>query len=142
MTKDMPSSDSHREARQQIKNDNDSIIARFLDIAVKIKAEAGIKNHVIPHDLSGYACLKTATVVAQQPGSRIQLYVLVHECAHIALQHNGTKPHHVEEIEAQKWAYAALRRHGMRVTRQMKCSAQSYVDYKIKQGKAQEMINN
>ena len=84
---------------------------RFLAIATALKVEAGVKDHHIRNALSGYA-KKTGAIVAPEGRTRRQLYILAHECAHVALGHSGKKPRHVEEMEAEKWAHAKMRAHG------------------------------
>jgi hypothetical protein len=110
---------------------------RYLEIAAALKAEANIQEHVIRKSLSGHAVIKARKIVAPEGKTRKQLYVLAHECAHIILNHHGkNKPRHLEEAEAEQWAHAALRRHGVAVPRSMTLEAKSYVRYKIRQALA------
>lgn len=110
-------------------------VARFLEIADALKREAGVKEHRVRKSLSGYAQPKTGVIVAPEGKTRKQLYILAHECAHIALDHVNRKPRHVEELEAEQWAHAALRRHGVPVPRSMTRRAHAYVGHKINQAK-------
>jgi hypothetical protein len=106
---------------------------RFLLIAAALKAEAGITEHVIRKSLSGYAW-PSGKISAPEGRTRKQLYILAHECGHIALKHFSRKqPRHVEEMQAEKWAHDALRRHGVSVPRSMTTRAKQYVARKIRQ---------
>lgn len=108
---------------------------RFLDIAEKLKAEAGVLGHKIINGLHGYAWSQYGYINAPEGRTRKQLYILAHECAHVALGHHQVKPRHVEEMEAEKWAHEALRRHGVAVPRSMTKRAKQYVARKIHQAK-------
>lgn len=106
-------------------------VDRFLAIAAKLKAEAGVTIHEIRHSLSGSAS-ENGSIRAPEGRTRKQLYILAHECAHVALNHfSSGKTRHVEEMEAEKWAHDALRRHGVPVPRTMTVRAKRYVARKI-----------
>jgi hypothetical protein len=107
--------------------------ARFLGVAEKLKAEAGVKHHEIRKSLSGRAWAKSGVIHAPEGRTRKQLYILAHECGHVALKHGKGKPKHVKELEAEQWAHAALRRHGIPVPRSMTTRAKEYVAWKIQQ---------
>jgi hypothetical protein len=106
---------------------------RFLAIAEAIKAEAGVVHHRVIGGLWGCACPALGIVHAPKGRTRKQLYILAHECGHVALNHDSTKPCHVKEHEAERWAHAALRRHGVAVPRAMTRRAKGYVGDKILQ---------
>jgi len=107
---------------------------RFLAVAEALKAEAGVKKHEIRKSLSGYAT-KDGTIRAPEGRTRKQLYILAHECGHIALGHfKSGKKRHREEYEAERYAHEALRRHEIAVPKKMTERAKSYVRYKIRQG--------
>jgi len=74
-------------------------------------------------------------IQAPRPVTRKSLYIFLHECAHAVLGHsyNGKVPRHVKEMEAEKWAHAKMREHGVSVPRAMTKRAKQYVAYKIKQ---------
>ena len=108
---------------------------RYLAIAEAIKAEAGVEKHDIRKGLTGRAWAREKRISAPEGRTRKQLYILAHECAHIALNHTKSKPRHVEEMEAEKWAHDALRRHGVPVPRSMTTRAKEYVGRKIDQAK-------
>jgi len=109
---------------------------RFLAIAEAIKAEAGVVGHKVKNGLSGYAWGTRGYINAPEGRTRKQLYILAHECGHVALGHGDKRrPRHVEEMEAEEWAHKALRRHGVAVPRQMSQRAKRYVARKIDQAK-------
>ena len=90
-------------------------------------------------NLSGYCDHTNKVIVAPRPRSRKALYIFLHECAH-AREHcsngRGRVPRHVEELEAEQWALARMREHGIRVPRAMTKRAKNYVARKIKQAVA------
>lgn len=106
---------------------------RLLDIADALVKEAGVKQHFIRRSLSGRAWPAEGRIEAPEGRTRKQLYILAHECAHVALGHNRKKPRHVEEMEAEQWAHDALRRYGVAVPRSMTVRAKRYVAHKINQ---------
>jgi hypothetical protein len=129
------------EAGRQLKAAREAAALRFLEIAAALKAEAGVKEHRIRKSLSGWARVKDAIITAPEGRTRKQLYILAHECAHVALNHHGKKPKHVQELEAEQWAHAALRRHGVAVPRSMTKRAKEYVGRKIRQAKVRGAKN-
>ena len=109
---------------------------RFLEIARALKAEAGVTRHDVCKELRGLAYCDSGIILAPEGRTRKQLYILAHECAHIALKHGEQrgrtrKPGHIEELEAEQWAHEALRRHGVPVPRAMSRRARNYVGYWI-----------
>lgn len=100
-------------------------------------------------------------IAAPRPVTRRSLHIFLHECAHIALGHvraNTTpqfgptlptvglipaqiaiapkpkrKPRHVEEFEAERWAFDRMREAGIPVPRKSLNRAKGYVAYKIRQ---------
>ena len=110
--------------------------AKFLQIAAALKAEAGITRHDVCKELRGLAWCDSGVILAPEGRTRKQLYILAHECAHVALKHGeqpdrARKPQHVEELEAEQWAHDALRRHGVPVPRVMTHGARRYVGHWI-----------
>jgi hypothetical protein len=84
--------------------------------------------------LSGCCNHTTRTIAAPRPRTRKALYIFLHECAHAELHPPPKKlPRHVEEMEAEKWAHAKMRQHGISVPRAMTVRAKRYVARKIKQ---------
>jgi hypothetical protein len=93
-----------------------------LAVAEAIKAEAGVIHHRIldPSRKDGYVIFGLAfpqRKIIHAPEGRTpkDLYLLAHECAHVALRHDHQKPRHVREYEAEMWAHAALPRHGVAI---------------------------
>jgi hypothetical protein len=95
----------------------------LLAVAEAIKVEAGVIHH---HRLAesrreeglvfhGWAFPRRKTIHAPDGRTPEELYLLAHECAHVALRHDHQKSRHVREYEAEMWAHAALERHGVRV---------------------------
>jgi hypothetical protein len=85
--------------------------------------------------LSGTHWGQRKLIQAPRPVTRKALYIFLHECAHAHLghAHNGKAPRHVEEMEAEKWAHAKMREHGISVPRSMTRRAKQYVARKIRQ---------
>jgi hypothetical protein len=85
--------------------------------------------------LSGKHYGHSKRISAPRPVTRKALYIFLHECAHAHLghSHNGRKPRHVEEMEAEQWAHAKMREHGVAVPRAMTKRAKDYVARKIRQ---------
>ncbi len=121
---------------------------RFLQIARALKAEAGVTRHDVCKELRGLAYCDIGVILAPEGRTRKQLYILAHECAHIALKHGEQrgrtrKPGHVEELEAEQWAHEALRRYGVPVPRAMSRRARNYVGHWIAKDEHNgEVINN
>jgi hypothetical protein len=96
---------------------------RLLAIAEAIKAEAGVvKHHVLAKPKRedgwhqwGWSFPKRGIIHAPAGHTDRELYTLAHECAHVALRHDHRKPLWRREYEAEQWAHAALRRHGVAV---------------------------
>ena len=94
-----------------------------LPIAKAIKIEAGvIRHHVLPEPAIGDGCyingwsFPRRRIIHAPAGRTVsELYTVAHECAHVALRHDHRKPLWRGEYEAEVWAHAALRRHGVAV---------------------------
>jgi hypothetical protein len=68
--------------------------------------------------MSGRASLATGHILAPEGVTRQQLYVVAHECAHIALHSDPKRrrrPRHIEEHEAESYAHRALTARGIEV---------------------------
>jgi hypothetical protein len=77
---------------------------------------------------------------APRPVTRRALAVYLHECAHHWLGHTGgpfgqKNPRHVEEYQAELWAFATMRAEGVPVPRRSTDRAKGYVARKIHQAK-------
>jgi hypothetical protein len=103
---------------------------RYIQIAAALKAEAGITQHTAHKKMTGHASLATGVILAPAGTTRRQLYVLAHECSHIALHSalkSRRKPRHVEEHEAESYAHRALAAHGLEVPEVSTYGARGYV---------------
>jgi hypothetical protein len=85
--------------------------------------------------LSGRCFTVRKHIEAPKPVTRRALYIWLHECAHAHLhsQKPHAKPRHVEEMEAEQWAHAKMREHGVPVPKEMTHRAKDYVHRKISQ---------
>ncbi len=105
---------------------------RFREIGLAILKEAGCQTWEFhTSGLRGRAWPKRQHVTCPDPTTRRRLYILAHECAHIALNHVGSKPSHRRELEAELYAHDALRRHGVAVPKRETDRARKYVAYCI-----------
>ena len=110
----------------------DRAAEHYLNIAGKIKAEAGVTKHTIRGNLSGRAAY--SRIEAPEGRTPDQLYILAHECGHVAHGHFLAKlPKHVKELQAEQWAHATLGRHGVAVPPRQTERAKLYVARKIVQ---------
>jgi hypothetical protein len=83
--------------------------------------------------LTGRCYCQRKHIDAPRPVTRKALYIWLHECAHAHL-HAGCaagKPVHVKEHEAEMWAHATMRAHGVPVPKTMTDRAKRYVASKI-----------
>jgi hypothetical protein len=89
--------------------------ARYLAIAEKIKAEAGVIVHHIGRGPTGVshrglagAAYPDGIIVAPRGRMRRQLYTVAHESAHIVLRHwfRRHPRSHVNEYQVEQWAHA------------------------------------
>lgn len=96
-------------------------------IARMLKAEAGVVHHTISR--KGGKAYGGNMIVAPAGRTPDGLYTVAHECGHIALGHcTSTKARHVQEMEAEIYAHAALRRHGVPIHPHTTWEAKRYVD--------------
>lgn len=123
---------------------------------------AAVRVVRIRKTLSGRA-YSTAEIAVPRPVTRRALHIFLHECAHVALghvkaaktpefgptlPHSGSglvqaaseprsrrKPRHVEEFEAEQWAFARMREAGIPISRKSLTRAKNYVAYKIRQAR-------
>jgi hypothetical protein len=118
--------------------------ARLMEIALAILHESGVASWAFhKKGLCGRAYLKRKHVEAPIPTTRRRLYILAHECGHIACGHTGSKPSHRKEYEAEIYAHEALRRHQIAVPKKETHHAKQYVarriDQAIRIGKAKRL---
>lgn len=85
--------------------------------------------------LTGYCCYDPRRIEAPRPVTRKSLYIFLHECAHAHLHVKCSKPVHVVEMEAEKWAHEKMRENGVAVPRSMTRRAKQYVARKIRRAK-------
>jgi len=106
---------------------------RFQAIAQSILDAAGVEL-IEYHDkgLRGTAWAKDKRVLVPRPTTRRRLYIAAHEAGHVAHGHADGKIHR-QEYEAERYAHAALRRHGIAVPTRSTKRAKKYVAWKIHQ---------
>ena len=120
---------------------------------------ASVRVIRVRRTLSGRA-YSPEEIAVPRPVTRRALHVFLHECAHVALGHvgankaaqfgptlphvgpgaapvprSGRKPRHVEEYEAERWAFDHMREAGIAVPRKSLKRAKNYVAYKIRQAR-------
>ena len=84
--------------------------------------------------LTGACSWRKKHIAAPKPVTRKSLYIWLHECGHAQLHKaRGKTPRHAEEYEAERWAHARMREHGVAVPRAMTLRAKAYVGRKIEQ---------
>lgn len=117
-----------QDLRQQAAN-------RYAALGEAMVAEYGILKVEPSAGLRGWAIVKDRHIKVPWPTTtRKRLYILAHECGHVFLEHTGRrKPRYVEEYEAEQFAIAKLREHGIPVPKSMLKRAKAYVAYKIRQ---------
>jgi hypothetical protein len=105
---------------------------RCREAALAMAREAGVAR-IEYHErgLRGRAFIATRTIRVPRPTTRRRLYVFAHECGHIALGHRGSKPRHRQEYEAERYALAAMHRHGVDVPEKEVLQGKRYVAMKI-----------
>lgn len=92
--------------------------AAFREAAEAIIVEGRIRHVVfVDRPIRGLAVWKPRTgpqyMVTSEPTSFERLTTVAHEVGHLFLQHGNSLPRYREEFEAERYAYAALRRVGM-----------------------------
>jgi hypothetical protein len=97
-------------------------------------------THAFRKSLSGLCWWDRKHIDGPRPVTRKSLYIWLHECAHAHLHSTKElrrgKAKHVMEHEAEVWAHAKMREHGIPVPRAMTTRAKEYVARKIKQAEA------
>jgi hypothetical protein len=119
--------------RERLRKGKEAMAARCERVGMALAEEAGVKTWEYRRSLTGRAWAKRRHIRAPKPTTRRRLYIWAHECAHVALNHDGKKPQHRKEYEAERWAQEALRRHGISVPRKELTRAKEYVAHKIRQ---------
>lgn len=85
--------------------------------------------------LYGRAWVETRKMHVPIPTTRRRLHIYLHEVGHIVLDHRRKKPVHVQEMEAEKFAFRIMREEGIPVPRKSMAQAKRYVGWKIRQAK-------
>lgn len=117
---------------RKLKDGKAKMAERCLAVAKAIAEEAGVESFEYLRGLRGRAYPKAKRIQAPEPTTRRRLYIWAHECAHVALEHGKGEATHRKEYEAEQWAHAALRRHGIPVPRRATNRAREYVAMKIR----------
>ncbi len=81
--------------------------------------------------LTGCAWARSRRIAAPRPTTRRALHVYLHEVAHVVLEHFHDRPVHVQEYEAEQWAFAVMRAEGVAVPRASLLRAKAYVAHTI-----------
>lgn len=81
--------------------------------------------------LTGCAWARGRRISAPRPVTRRALHVYLHEVAHVVLQHFHDRPAHVQEYEAEQWAFAVMRAEGVAIPRASLERAKAYVAHTI-----------
>jgi hypothetical protein len=86
--------------------------------------------------LSGCAWVASRKISVPKPTTRRRLHIYLHEVAHVVLDHVRKKPIHVQEFEAEQWAFRVMREEGIPVPRKSVRLAKRYVQRKIRTAEA------
>ncbi|MFO1114221.1 MAG: hypothetical protein U1E28_00930 [Beijerinckiaceae bacterium] len=81
--------------------------------------------------LTGCAWARGRRIAAPRPVTRRALHVYLHEVAHVVLEHFHDRPVHVQEYEAEQWAFDIMRAEGVAIPRASLQRAQAYVAHTI-----------
>lgn len=102
---------------EQLQQARKAAAEKFMAIAELCKPEGYTFEY--RKSLSGMHYGHRKLIQAPRPITRKSLYIFLHECAHAHLghAHNGKTPRHVEEMQAEQWAHAKMREHGIAVPR-------------------------
>jgi hypothetical protein len=87
--------------------------------------------------LTGCAWARSRRISVPRPVTRRALHVYLHEVAHVVLAHFHEKPVHLQEYEAEAWAFGIMEAEGVAIPWQSRLRAQAYVAQKVLQDKAQ-----
>jgi hypothetical protein len=119
------------------KNPLDPASARSAKVALAARLETIALGYVLPgwqviyhKRLSGWCDGVRRIIKVPRPITRKAVWIFLHECAHAHLHADlkGTrKLRHVEEFEAETWALAKMREHGIAVPRVVMRRARAHV---------------
>lgn len=85
--------------------------------------------------LTGCAWARSRRICVPYPVTRRALHVYLHEVAHVVLAHFHEKPVHLQEYEAEAWAFSIMESEGVAIPWQSRMRAQAYVAQKVMQDK-------
>ncbi len=108
---------------------------RYYEAGLAILKEAKVQSWCF-HEIRLKGHVSKGLLRCPLPSTRRRLYILAHECGHVACGHLGARsgqPRHREEYEAERYAHAAMRRHGICISRKSTENAKKYVARKIEQ---------
>jgi hypothetical protein len=117
---------------ERLRKGKEDMAQRCEEAAAQIATEAGVVSWEYSNRLRGWALPEKKFINAPRPTTRRRLYIWAHECAHVALGHDKRSTVHRTEYEAERWAAAALRRHGVPVPRKQIHIGKRYVAHKIR----------
>jgi len=117
-------------------------VGRYTQLGRELLATIGLEQPTaVRKTLSGRAGRRrdgSITLTCPWPTTtRRRLYIAAHEVAHIVLHYHPdgtriTRPSHVKEFEAERWAHQWMRSHGVPVPRKDTARAKNYVRTKIR----------
>ena len=81
--------------------------------------------------LTGCAWARSRRIAAPRPVTRRALHVYLHEVAHVVLEHYHLKSEHVQEYEAELWAFEVMRAEGIPIPAKSLRRAKDYVAYLV-----------
>ncbi len=110
------------EALQQARR---AAAARYLEIAARYTPPDMTVTY--RKRLTGCAWARSRRIAAPRPSTRRALHVYLHEVAHVVLEHFHDRPTHVQEFEAEQWAFAVMRAEKVPVPRASLRRAKAYV---------------
>lgn len=103
--------------------------ARYLAIAAAHTPDDVIIQY--RRRLTGCAWARSRRIAAPRPITRRALHVYLHEVAHVVLEHFHDRPVHIQEYEAEQWAFAVMRAEKVSIPRASLRRAQAYVAHTI-----------
>jgi len=83
------------------------------------------------NSLTGCCNYEKRLIETPKPRTRRALHIYLHEVAHAVLHANSRKASHVQEYEAETWAFRVMREEGIAVPRKSLEKARAYVRRKI-----------
>lgn len=86
------------------------------------------------NDLTGEVDVKNKIIYSPKPTTRRRLYIYLHECSHVLLNHENKKfPVHKKEYEAEVCTQYIMRSEGIKIPKCCLDNAKKYVEKKIKE---------